>query len=444
MSLAASLNRRSLLRGGAVAIGMPLLERFLGNDGKALADGTALPVRFGTWHWGLGLNLSRFVPREVGTGYTMLEEIKMLEPWRQHLNLLTGYRIDLDGASNFVHFTGNCSIRTGAVPRVGATAIAPSFDTAIAARLGRGRRFRSLDVACTGNDADSYSWHADNVRNPAEVSPIALYQRIFGGGFQDPNVARFVPNPETMVMNSVLSAVTEDRKALMQAVGAADRIRLDQYFTSIRQLEEQLAAELKKPEPLRTCAPIKEAPREAAPGTDVDDADANHQLFTQLLLMAMACDQTRAFNMVYSDAGSRLRRKGVGATHHIISHEEAVDPQLGVQKESWWFLERAMHQFAYFLKTASAIPEGDGTMLDNMLVFAHSDVENARVHTVDGIPMMTAGKAGGRIRTGQHIAGNGDPASCVGLTLQQAMGVTVGTWGTGALETSKSIAAMLA
>ena len=430
---------RGMVRGGAVAVGLPLLEMFLGSTGTAYANGARLPVRFGTWHWGLGLNTARFVPKETGRNYKMLVETKALEPFQKHINLLTGYRIDLDGASNYVHFTGNCSIRTGVVPRSSGVAAAPSFETAIAAKLGQGRRFRSLDVACTGNDADSYSWNDGNVRNPAEVSPIALYQRIFGSGFQDPNSANFVPDPNTMVMKSVLSHVTEDRQKLMRTVGAADRARLDQYFTSIRQIENQLAVELQKPDPISTCKIQHDNPEEAIPGTDVDDADKNHELFTRLLLAAMACDQTRTFNMVYSDAGSRLRRKGVGATHHIISHEEAVDEALGVQKESWWFLDRAMKQLAYFIDAASSMPEGTGTMLDNMLVFAHSDVENARVHTVDGIPMMTIGHGGGRIKTGQHISGNGDPVTNVGLTLQQAMGVTIGSWGGGALETSKTI-----
>ena len=92
----------------------------------------------------------------------------------------------------------------------------------------------------------------------------------------------------------------------------------------------------------------------------------------------------------------------------------------------------------------AAMREGDGTLLDNMMVFAQSDTQFAKTHSVVGIPVMIAGKAGGRVKTGIHIAGNGDPISRIGLTVQQIMGVTIDKWGSQSMLTGKSISELTA
>ncbi len=101
--------------------------------------------------------------------------------------------------------------------------------------------------------------------------------------------------------------------------------------------------------------------------------------------------------------------------------------------------EQAMNGWSTFLATLDGIPEGNGTLLDNTIVFAHSDTQFARAHTIEGIPMMIAGTGGGRIRSGMHMAGNGEPVTRVGLTLQQVMRVPVTRWGAGSMETSKTL-----
>ena len=91
----------------------------------------------------------------------------------------------------------------------------------------------------------------------------------------------------------------------------------------------------------------------------------------------------------------------------------------------------------------AATREGAGTLLDNTLIFAHAETSYAKVHAVDNIPVMTIGRAGGRIKTGLHIVGNGDPISRVGLTVMQVMGLTIEKWGTGSLQTAKPISEIL-
>jgi hypothetical protein len=97
-----------------------------------------------------------------------------------------------------------------------------------------------------------------------------------------------------------------------------------------------------------------------------------------------------------------------------------------------------------FLDALASIPEGNGTLLDNCLIFAHSDCSIAKAHAVEGIPMMIAGNAGGRVRTGFQSAGGSDPASRVGLTLMQAMGLQIERWGVQSMETKRTITELIA
>jgi hypothetical protein len=148
--------------------------------------------------------------------------------------------------------------------------------------------------------------------------------------------------------------------------------------------------------------------------------------------------------MNFNNGASSLTRLGSTITHHQLTHEEPLDNRLGYQPDVTWFINKIMQAWTYFVGALDGVQEGDRTLLDNTLVFAHSETEFAKFHTIDNIPMMTAGSAGGRIKTGIHIAGESTPASRVGLTLQQVMEVPVDKWGTGGLQTNKPIAELLA
>src|SRR5690606_22711687 len=138
---------------------------------------------------------------------------------------------------------------------------------------------------------------------------------------------------------------------------------------------------------------------------------------------------TRVFSMQYSDSFAFTSRKGRHRNHHVATHEESTDPTLGYQVESSWFLRRAMESWAYFANALANVREGGGTLLDHSLVFAHSDQELARIHSIDGIPMWTAGSASGRMKTGIHVDGRGAPASQLPLTCMRALGLPTGYFG---------------
>jgi len=432
---------RGMLQGSAVGVALPLLDLFLDGGVAHAASAGRYPVRFGTWVWGCGHIPEKWIPKATGANYVMPEDLAPLEPYRQQLAIFSGYDVKLDGVPNKPHVTGCLGLRTG-VPVPNEDVKAPTLDVLISDQIGKDTRFQSLELSASGIK-QSYSYRAAGSPNPSEISPLALYQRIFGEGFSDPNAATFKPDPRTMVRRSVLAAVAEDRQRLMKLAGAEDRRRLDEYFTSVRQLEQQLALQLQPPAPVQGFE-MPKPPPEVPLDSVVDNVLETHRLMGQLLARALQCNQTRVFNVLLSDTASNLRRPGSTTTHHTLTHEEPVDAELGHQRQVAWFASQSMVALREFLDALAAIPEGDGTLLDNCLLLAHSDCSIAKSHAVEGIPVMIAGKAGGRIRTGYHMAGGGEPITRIGLAVQQAMGVPVERWGTLSMETSKPIGELLA
>ncbi len=446
-------DRRTLLRGaltgGAVSMGLPLLDCFLNEHGTALAQGAPLPVRFGSWMWGCGMNPDRWTPSSQGPGFELPIELQALDrelasggKLRDQVSVLSGFDVHLDGRPNFPHTAGLMGTLTGSLPLQDYTVPAPTLDTIIAAEIGGSTRFRSLEMSCTGNPNQAYSYESQSVFNAPEISPMAMYTRVFGPEFADPNAGPFTPDPRVMLRQSVLSAVKSDRDRLLQRVGAHDKDRLDQYFTSVRQLEQQLDILLAGPPALDSCSRAP-APGAESLGAEVGQSVSTNQLMASLLSFALACDQTRVFSMMFSDRISGLRQPGSSSQHHQLTHDEVLDPDIGYQPEATQFVFASMEAWADFVERLVAIPEGDGTLLDNCLVFAHSDTSLAKIHGITGIPMMIAGRAGGAVKPGVHVAGATSPTTRVGLTIQQVMGLNTESWGSRSMEATQPVSEIL-
>ena len=432
---------RGLLGGAAVTLPLPYLEIFLNAHGTALAAGAPLPVRFVTWFWSMGHTPGYAVDPNTDK-LTFLEECRALDPYKNRLNYFGYFNSPLDGHPNHVHQSGWITIRTGTAPPKPADILSPTMDVLVSDHIGGSTRFRSLDMGCTGNPKDSLTARSTHVRNPSEVSPVALYARVFGPGFADPNSAEFKPDPDLILQKSVLSGVEEQRKRFEKLLGAADKARMDEFATSVRELENQLALQSQKPAPADACR-IAARPDDAPMGTELPVALSNHDALTKILVLAVACNQTRVFNMSFNDTLSSIRKPGTAYTHHTLTHEEPVDKNLGYQPEAFWFNCRSMDALASFIKAFESVREGAGTLLDNTLIFAHAETSFAKIHQIDNIPMFTIGTAGGRLKTGRHIVGHGDPVTRVGLTAMQAMGLPLAKWGQGSLEASKPVTEIL-
>ncbi|MGY8668596.1 DUF1552 domain-containing protein [Bradyrhizobium sp. UFLA05-109] len=429
--------RRFLLRGtcqGALAVmGLPFLDCFLDNNGKALAAGRPLPTRFNTFFYGLGLTKQLWIPKTGGKNYEMTPQLKPLEVFRSKLNVFSGLHVPLDDNPNYPHWSGAAAAVTGISPTKMYEFESKTIDQQIADVISPGTRFKSISASAAGDPKQSMSSLGGANTLPAEASPLWLYTRLFGPGFQDPSKEDWKPDSQILIQQSVLSAVADNRKLLMQNLGPADRARMDQYFTSVREAELQVAAELQRPE-IQARVAIPSAPAEMVCNNALPNVRNVTPFMARLGALALATDQTRVFNLSISKPESELFVPGDPLGYHLTTHEEPIDPVLGYQPRVAQFNVDNMELFAMLLKELDAVPEGDGTILDHSLVLAFTDQSFAKVHLVDGLPIFLAGGASGRMKTGYHVAGDNSPASRVGLTLLKAMGVSQDVWGKGSME----------
>ncbi|MEM1402650.1 MAG: DUF1552 domain-containing protein [Pseudomonadota bacterium] len=421
-----------------MTVALPFLDAFLDGNGKAQASGAPIPQRFGTWSWGLGMSESVFVPKRTGANFDLPMEIAALAPVQEHINLYTNFHVFKDDAPNLCHHSGWVVLRSGIAPTSRPNRPGETIDVAIARKIGNATRFRSISATATGDVRDSFSYEAGNSVNAPEWSPLRFYQRLFGDGFQDPNADSFTPDPKVMVRKSALSVVQEDAKRLDKTLGAEDKARLDQYFTGIRDLERRFDLQLTKPDPREACI-IPAAPANLPGGLDADLVSKRHRMMTDLMLIAVACDQTRVFNMFYASAFSATTKPGYDKPHHTATHEEAVDATLGYQPNTSWFTQRAMDEWAYFVQALASVREGDGNLLDSSFVYATTDQSFAKLHAIEGIPMFSAGNLGGRVKTGLHIDGAGSPGCRLGFTAQRLMGLDIASWGDKSNTTSDPV-----
>jgi hypothetical protein len=179
-------------------------------------------------------------------------------------------------------------------------------------------------------------------------------------------------------------------------------------------------------------------------GTLVEQVRQTQRQFAQLIAHAMACGQTRVFNLTLGSSFSRLRAEGETNAYHGLTHEEPVDPELGYQVKCKWLAEQSMDFFKEFVLALDGIREGEGTLLDRTVVFGFTDHGEARLHSMKRYPIITAGSGGGRMKTGLHVAAEGDSATRVGLTLQQVFGVASGAFGAESNRATKPFAEVIA
>jgi len=443
------LDRRFLLRGmfhgSAATMMVPFLDCFLDSKGKALAaTGQKVPTRFNTFFFGCGLTKQLWVPKTAGQNYETTVQLKPLEAFKSKLNVFSGLRIPFDDNPNYQHWSGVAAAATGISPTKNGQFDSKTIDQQIADVISRGARYKSVAAAASGNPKESYSSLGGLNTLPPETTPLALYTRLFGPGFQDPNAPNWKPDPAVIVQQSVLSVVADDRKRAMMHLGASDKARMDQYFTSVREVELQMATQLQRPE-LTAKVEIPAAPeKDMVVNNALPNIKRNVPLMSKLGAIALATDQTRVFNLSTSEPASQIFIPGDSLGYHQSTHEEPIDPILGYQPRVAEYNVHSMELFAMMLKELDGIQEGDGTLLDHSLVFAYTDQSFAKIHAVDGLPILVAGLASGRMKGGFHVAGDNSTVSRVGLTVQKAMGISIDSWGINSMETKRPFTELLA
>lgn len=423
------LSRRALLRGvgrvGLVSLALPPLEAMFNASGTAYACDGVLPRRFGLWFWGNGNRPDRWVPDATGTGaeWALSEQLAPLSAVKEHLAVVTGLACKVPNI--YPHGSGAGAILTAAPLQATGddeTYAAPTIDQVIAAEIGGAAIYRSVQTAATSCSGQSYN--GPNSLNPAESDPYAFYARLFGDTFIEPGEDGVV-DPRLGLRRSVLDLVMDDIGALETRLGAADRARLDQHLTGVRELEQRLARLEEDPPNLEACV------RPAEPKGSYGDIDGRAQVrernrvMSEMLAMAFACDQTRVFAHFLSDPVSDVLFEGASSGHHDLTHNEGGD-----QPEVSEITTQIMACLADTLEILAAVPEGDGVLLDNCAILATSEVSLGQTHSIEDMPVIVAGSCCGFFRQDVHARSlSGDNATKVLVSLQRAFDIDPGTFG---------------
>jgi hypothetical protein len=430
---------RGALGGAAVSVGLPPLEAMFNAHGDAMAQGGAIPRRLGVFFWGNGVKLDRWTPKDTGATWTPSPALEPLAPLKDYVSVVSGMNIKTGNQRG--HHAGCVGILSGA-PMVEqphpnsnyvSTFSKPSIDQVAAAAIGQTTRFKSIEVGISkrvvkgeGTTLWYLSHNGPDSPNPPEYDPNALFNRIFGGDFKAPDsTAPTVVDATRALRQSVLDAVRADVMGLQTKVSASDKLRLQQHLDNIRTIENRL----KEAPPLIQAGcklPVN-------PGT-ITDTSSKEQLelkvkaMSDLLAMAVACDQTRVFSMMFSGSVGSTVFWQVNATkgHHDLSHDEAGDQPL-VHASTVF----TMQMFGLLMTSLKNIQEGAGNLLDNTVLIGSSDCADGKAHSINDYPIVIGGKGGGALKhPGVHYRSAGENASMALLTVLRAAGVELTEFGT--------------
>lgn len=410
MSSGRRISRRTVLRGIGTAIALPYLEAMLPSSlSRAAGAASGPPRRMAFLYVPNGVIMSKWTPSTEGTGFDLPATLEPLESFRDDVLVLSGLTCDKsrpngDGAGD--HARASSAFLTGAQARKTAGAnfrSGVSADQAAASRIGDRTRIPSLELGIeryrgTGNCDSGYScvyehtlsWRSPTSPLPVERDPKLIFDRLFS---DSPN------EPERLKRNrlraGVLDSVREDARGLEHRLGGADRDKLDQYLTSVRELELRIAQAEKLP-------PVEPPEGAVKPdGLPADLTDHIH-LVGDLMALAFQADVTRISTLMFAREGSELQYKMVGITegHHELTHHQGNKDKIAKVSAINQF---HVQQFAYLVSKLKSIPEGDGTLLDNCMVAYGSALGDGNRHTHDELPVLLAGGGGGSIKSGRHI-----------------------------------------
>ena len=430
------LSRRTVLRGLGAAMALPWLEAMGSLDLFGATDGRKFPNRMAFLYVPNGKIMPEWTPKTEGATFDLPFILEPLKPVQQDLLVLTGLTADKarangdgggDHARALTAFLTGCQARKtdGTDLRAGI-----SVDQVAAARIGDQTRLASLEIGCdrgsmAGNCDSGYScaysstmsWRSATNPLPKEIDPKQIFDRLFGAG-QDANQAR-----RTQQRKSILDFVQADARSLQTQLALNDQRKLDEYFSSVRDLELRIARAEKMP-------PLK-APDYPQPKGVPASYEEHIKLLCDLVVLAFQTDVTRVLTFVVANEGSNKPYPFIGVSegHHDLSHHGNDK----VKKRKIRDINRFhVSQLAYLLTRLKSIREGDGTLLDHCMIAYGSGNSDGNAHNHDDLPILLAGSASGTIKTGRHVRyARETPLNNLWLSLLDRVGAAVPNLGDG-------------
>jgi hypothetical protein len=421
------LERRSFLKGIGATLALPMLDAM--QPLRAQATGRAFPVRIAMLYMPNGVRQDRWTPEGSGSRFKLSPILTPLEKHREEILVLTGLqnKASFSGDGHYVK-TGGWLTGTTIAKTTGSDINAGgiSMDQIAAQKIGRDTKLPSLELGtepvATGIDtnvnytrlyASHISWKTPTVPLPCEINPRVAFDRLFrtrsAGG-----------EKQAADQQSVLDLVRDDAKRLQTKLGASDRQKLDQYLESIREVERRIEQEANQLGAGENLSPelttqldaldkrISKAMGKASREEELNslprfDHGEHSRIMLDLMVLAFWSDSTRVSTFMFGNDVTNRNFSfidGVNGGHHSISHHQNNGDQLDqYEKINRWHTE----QYAYMLDRMKSIKEGDGTLLDNSMVAFGSPIRDGNAHNPRNVPIVVAGTAGGKLRSGRHL-----------------------------------------
>jgi len=405
----AMIPRRTFLQGAGTAMSLPLLEAMIPGSVSAAPNPSQYPTRMAFVFLPNGVIMDDWQPYGEGSKYKFAKSTKPLEKFRDDLTFLTGLAQENgkpkgDGPGD--HARSAAPFLTGAHPYKTSGAnikLGISVDQAAAAHIGKKTKLPSLEIgiergrnagSCDSGYSCAYSsnisWKSPNTPMAKEINPRLVFERLFGG---DGDVAKG-REKRNFYRKSILDLVAEDAASLKKRLGKTDRQKMDEYFSSVREIEERIT---RAENMARNKRPDYEAP------TGIPRDMTEHiRLMYDLLFLAFRTDTTRISTFMAANAGSNRSYPmvGVNSGWHSLSHHRNDKKKIQqLQKID----EYHVKQFAYFLEKLKSVKEGERTLLDNCMIVYGSGLSDGNRHSHYDLPIVLAGKGGSTIQSGRHL-----------------------------------------
>jgi len=436
-----TLPRRTVLRGIGASLALPLLDSMVPALSSASAQVAQPLKRFGVVYVPNGMAMKFWTPEAEGSDFEITRILQPMAHFKDLMLLISG----LNGArSNAgVHASASTRFLTGAIPaRVESDLQADvSIDQLIARKFGQETQLGSLELALDENDVfgscdigfscqytSTIAWRDANTPLPMETNPRLVFERLFGDiGTTDPAVRL----QRIQKDQSLLDAVSDRVSELNRQVGPEDRAKLDQYLDAVRDVERRIQ--------MAESQSNRELPEVSQPAGVPDTYEEHAKLMFDMQVLAYQTDLTRVVTFMLGRelSGRTYAEIGVPDSHHPTSHHRD-DPVL--YEKVTKINEFHTSLFAYYLDQLDAIPDGNGSLLDNMLLLYGAGMSDSNQHSNRGLPLALFGGAAGALKGGRHLRfEEGTPISNLHLNMLDAMGMPMESIGesTGPLDLSR-------
>ncbi|HVY64132.1 MAG TPA: DUF1552 domain-containing protein [Gammaproteobacteria bacterium] len=424
------LARRTFLKGLGATVALPLLDAMV----PAFASNVKQPPRLGFVYVPHGMVMKRFTPATTGKGFAFTDITKSLEPYRNHLSIVSQLHHRAADTSA-VHSLSPTTWLSGVRPKPtqGVDAYAGvTADQVAAAAIGQDTLLPSIELATEDHSGligacdrdygciymNTLSWRTPTTPMPMEINPRKVFERMFGQG--DSADARLIRRQED---RSILDAVTTQTTGLQRVLGQHDREMLDGYLEGVREIERRL----QRAESQVAANADIEIPQ--APGGIPFEYTEHVRLMFDLLALAYRADITRVFTfMMAREVSNRTYTQvGVSEGHHAVSHHQNKPEKLDMLARI-----QAFHigLFGEFLGKLASTRDGDGSLLDHSVLLYGSNMSNSNLHDHYPLPNIVVGGGRGRLKGGQHImAPEHTPQTNLLVTLLDKVDVKVDTLG---------------